>query len=75
MACISHRASFIPGLTCKACSLDVLGGHEWQRKSTDALNNNLKPDKKHDPFKFSYSSEEEDINLLLMEESKFVLET
>ena len=33
---------FISGLTCKACSLDVLS-HEWQRKSTDALNNNLRP--------------------------------
>merc|ERR1712203_4982 len=30
------------GLTCKACSLDVLS-HEWHRKSTDALNNNLRP--------------------------------
>ena len=34
--------SLFSGLTCKACSLDVLS-HEWHRKSTDALNNNLRP--------------------------------
>ena len=34
--------SFITGLPCKACSLDLLD-HEWQRRSTDALNNNLRP--------------------------------
>ena len=39
---VSHTMSLFPGLTCKACSLDVLS-HEWDRKSTDALNNNLRP--------------------------------
>ena len=33
----------LAGLTCKACSLDVLSPHEWAKKSTDALNNNLRP--------------------------------
>ena len=34
--------SLLSGLTCKACSLDVLS-HELDRKSPDALNNNLRP--------------------------------
>ena len=38
----TYSVSLFSGLTCKACSLDVLS-HEWHRKSTDALNNNLRP--------------------------------
>ena len=34
---------FFSGLICKACSYEALTNHEWKRRSTDALNNNIRP--------------------------------
>ena len=33
----------LTGLICKACSYEALTNHEWKRRSTDALNNNIRP--------------------------------
>ena len=42
-----HTTLNFPGLKCKACSFEALS-NEWRwKKSTDALNNNLRPKSDH----------------------------